>query len=43
MKMILMGGPDPLITFYGEKGLLKRIDGDQPIDQVFQDIMKALG
>ncbi|EHQ89768.1 adenylate kinase [Desulfosporosinus youngiae] len=33
---------EPLIAFYQEKGLLKRINGDQPIDQVFQDILKAL-
>ncbi|SHI61829.1 adenylate kinase [Desulfosporosinus lacus] len=34
---------EPLIAFYEEKGLLKRINGDQAIDQVFQDILKALG
>lgn len=34
---------EPLISFYEEKGLLKRINGDQPIDKVFQDILKALG
>lgn len=34
---------EPLIAFYEEKGLLKRINGDQPIDKVFQDILKALG
>ncbi len=33
---------EPLIAFYEEKGLLKRINGDQKIDQVFQDILKAL-
>ncbi|TGE33070.1 adenylate kinase [Desulfosporosinus sp. Sb-LF] len=33
---------EPLIEFYNEKGLLKRINGDQPIDQVFQDILKVL-
>jgi len=33
---------EPLIAFYEEKGLIKRINGDQPIDQVFQDILKAL-
>ena len=33
---------EPLIAFYNEKGLLKRINGDQPIDQVFQDILKVL-
>lgn len=34
---------EPLIAFYEEKGLLKRINGDQAIDKVFQDILKALG
>ena len=34
---------EPLIAFYQEKGLVKRINGDQPIDKVFQDIIQALG
>lgn len=33
----------PLIDFYEQKGLLLRINGGQPIDQVFADILKALG
>ena len=33
---------EPLIAFYTDKGLLKRINGDQAIDKVLQDIMKAL-
>ena len=33
---------EPLIAFYTAKGLLKRINGDQAIDKVLQDIMKAL-
>lgn len=33
---------EPLIAFYEGKGLLKRINGDQPIEKVFQDILKAL-
>ncbi|SDH58959.1 adenylate kinase [Desulfosporosinus hippei] len=33
---------EPLIAFYEEKGLIKRINGDQPIDKVLQDILKAL-
>jgi adenylate kinase len=33
---------EPLIAFYQEQGLIKRINGDQPIDMVFQDILKAL-
>jgi adenylate kinase len=34
---------EPLISFYQEQGLLKRINGDQSIDQVLSDILKALG
>ncbi|WP_088187405.1 adenylate kinase [Desulfosporosinus sp. FKA] len=34
---------EPLINFYQQQGLLKRINGDQPIDKVFADILKALG
>ena len=34
---------EPLIAFYEQQGLLKQINGDQPIDKVFQDIIKALG
>lgn len=33
---------EPLIAFYQEQGLIKRINGDQPIEQVFADILKAL-
>lgn len=33
---------EPLISFYQEQGLLKLIDGDQPIDQVLSNILKAL-
>jgi len=33
---------EPLIAFYQGQGLLKRINGDQPIDKVFQDILKVL-
>jgi len=33
---------EPLISYYQKQGLLKRINGDQPIDQVFSDILKAL-
>lgn len=32
----------PLIDFYEKQGLIKRINGDQPIDLVFADILKAL-
>lgn len=34
---------EPLIAFYEEQGLLKRINGDQPIDKVLADIIKVLG
>lgn len=34
---------EPLIAYYLEKGLLKQIEGDQPIDRVLVDILKALG
>ncbi|HHY61211.1 MAG TPA: adenylate kinase, partial [Clostridia bacterium] len=33
----------PLIEFYRERGLLKEIDGDQPIPEVLVAIGKALG
>lgn len=34
---------EPLIAYYSEQGLLKRIQGDQPIEQVFRDIVNVLG
>jgi adenylate kinase len=33
----------PLLDFYGEKGYLKNINGDQDIDKVFQDIDQLIG
>ena len=33
----------PLTGYYGEKGLLQKIDGDQGIDGTFAAIMNALG
>ena len=33
----------PLQSYYGEKGLLVEIDGDQPIDEVQRDLRKAIG
>ncbi|RZN49005.1 adenylate kinase [archaeon] len=33
----------PLIDHYDEKGILVTIDGDQPIDDVFSEIMKKIG
>lgn len=34
---------EPLIQYYREQGLLKGIQGDQPIDKVMQDILTAMG
>jgi len=33
---------EPLIAWYSERGLLKRIQGDQEIGQVFRDILDVL-
>ncbi len=33
----------PLLDFYLDKGLLVKINGDQDIDHVFEDIRKAIG
>lgn len=32
----------PLIDFYAAKGILKTVNGDQPVDTVFKDIVKIL-
>lgn len=37
------GQTAPLIDYYLSKGLLKHIKGDQEIDQVLSDILKAMG
>jgi adenylate kinase len=34
---------EPLLTFYDERGLLQRINGQQPVEEVFLDILAALG
>ncbi len=34
---------EPLVAYYKEKGQLVSIDGDKPIDQVFDEIVKVLG
>lgn len=34
---------EPLIQYYRGQGLLKGIQGDQPIDKVLQDILAAMG
>lgn len=33
---------NPLIDYYGAKGLLLNIDGDQDIDKVMEDILKNI-
>jgi adenylate kinase len=32
----------PLLDYYRQKGLLVQIDGEQPIDDVFQDLKKSI-
>ncbi len=32
----------PLIDYYQKSGLLKEVNGDQPVSEVFQDIVKVL-
>ena len=33
----------PLIDYYKGKGLLKAVDGDRPVDEVYADVKVALG
>lgn len=33
---------EPLVDFYQERGLLEEINGDQPIEQVTEDILRVL-
>lgn len=33
----------PLIAYYGDKGLLFKVDGDRPVDEVYVDVKKELG
>lgn len=33
----------PLLDFYAKKNLLKTVNGDQPLDKVFEDIKAVLG
>lgn len=33
----------PLLDYYGKKGLVSNIDGDQSLEKVFDDIKKSLG
>lgn len=39
---IYHGQTKPVLTFYKNKGLLLEIDGEQPIDKVFKDILSAI-
>lgn len=34
---------EPLIEFYRERGILATVNGDQPIEQVSEDILDAIG
>lgn len=34
---------EPLIDFYRKKGILRRVNGNKPIDEIFQDIAEILG
>lgn len=40
---VYLSETQPLINYYKEKGTLVTIDGQQPIDKVFQEIIAALG
>lgn len=40
---VYLNETQPLIDFYNQKGTLVTIDGQQPIDKVFQAIIAALG
>ena len=34
---------EPLIEYYGGKGILVKVDGDRPVDDVYEDVKKELG
>lgn len=34
---------EPLVDYYGKKGLLKKVDGDRPVDEVYADVKVLLG
>ena len=34
---------EPLIEYYGGKGILIKVDGDRPVDEVYVDVKKGLG
>ena len=33
---------EPLISYYKKKNVLKNVDGDKPINEVFEEITKVL-
>jgi adenylate kinase len=33
---------EPILAYYGEKGLVREVDGEQPIDQVYEQISSIL-
>ncbi|MEL6106312.1 MAG: adenylate kinase [Planctomycetota bacterium] len=33
----------PVLDYYREKGLLRKVDGEQSLDQVFESLVRALG
>lgn len=33
----------PLVGYYGERGLLREVDGDRPVDEVTSQLLAALG
>ena len=34
---------EPLLKFYEQRGLLKNVDGEKPIEEVFKEVLAALG
>jgi adenylate kinase len=34
---------EPIISYYGDKGILKSIDGMQPIDEVTKNLKRVIG
>jgi adenylate kinase len=33
----------PLLDYYGKRGLLRKVDGDQEVEKVFETIMRVIG
>ena len=34
---------EPLVEYYGGHGILKTVDGDRPVDEVYADVKTLLG